>query len=82
MSARCSGCGAPMIWAVTEAGKRMPLDAEPVPGGLFILDPADGATRGGSVPPVARYARRDLATIGARYTSHFATCPSASRFRR
>lgn len=29
MSATCRSCGAAIVWAVTAAGKRMPLDAKP-----------------------------------------------------
>ncbi len=29
MSATCRSCGAAIVWAVTENGKRMPLDAKP-----------------------------------------------------
>lgn len=35
--AKCEGCGAEMIWTITEAGRRMPLNAKPVPG-LVTLD--------------------------------------------
>jgi hypothetical protein len=68
---RCRSCNAEIIWARTESGKAMPLDAEPtedgnvkivggfaVVGGLQLLDP------------------------GPRYTSHFATCPNAAQHRR
>ena len=30
MSAQCGSCHAPVVWAITEKGKRMPVDAEPV----------------------------------------------------
>lgn len=26
---QCRGCGADILWALTEAGKRVPLDAKP-----------------------------------------------------
>lgn len=41
----CRTCGKPIIWCATEAGKRMPLDAEPER--RFVLDP-------GSDPMVGR----------------------------
>jgi hypothetical protein len=75
--ARCRSCGAPILWAVTEAsGKRIPLDAEEdgaakeVPdGNLLIVD-----TRAGT--PVVRV------TAVGQHLSHFATCPQASTHRK
>ena len=38
---RCRSCGAEVRWALTERGRRMPLDLEPYvgdsPAGLFVL---------------------------------------------
>lgn len=31
--AACAGCGKPILWAVTDNAKRMPLDPEPDPDG-------------------------------------------------
>jgi hypothetical protein len=31
--ANCSTCGAPVIWAITEHGARMPIDPDPVDEG-------------------------------------------------
>lgn len=79
MSASCRSCGAPIVWAVTRKGKRMPLDAEPVDGGnVVIVEPARG-----SVPPVAEVREPALTDPSglARYTSHFATCPQADSWR-
>lgn len=66
----CRSCNAEIIWAVTEAGRRIPLDAEPVKSdelrGLFVL--YDGPERvARTVPPV--------------YRTHFATCPNADQHR-
>lgn len=36
----CGTCGAEIVWAITEAGKRMPLDAKPEK--RFVVDDADG----------------------------------------
>lgn len=71
-------CEARIVWAVTDRGKRMPVDADP--------SPADG-----NIKLSVRYTGPEpLATVlsaAARFgltlrTSHFATCPDADRFRR
>lgn len=76
MTARCSSCGASIVWAKTEAGRAMPLDAEPTDDGTIetigntcrVLSPIEAAiTRG---------------ETGRLYTSHFATCPHAATHRR
>ena len=73
MSAACRSCGAPIIWAETVNGKRMPLDEDPDPAGKFTLDEEHN-------PPVAEYAKPDAK--GELFTSHFATCPNAAEHRR
>jgi len=68
MSATCRTCGAPIRWAVTAAGRRMPLDTKPVT--LFVLV--------GSTDEQGNQ-RVDTRT---GYVSHFATCPQAAEHRR
>lgn len=69
----CRSCGAPIQWAHTATGGRMPLDPEPVPHGNVRL--VDG---------VAHVLSRGAAWDGVepRYRSHFATCPNATLHRR
>lgn len=69
---RCSSCKAPIFWALTAKGKRMPLDAQPDPQGIVWLH--GGVAHVGDQPPA----------MGAtdRYTSHFATCPNAGKWRK
>ena len=73
MSATCRSCGAEIFWAFTEAGKKMPIDAKPVPGGVFFVTRrADG-----------EYVCHAKDAPGfVRYSSHFATCPDAQKHRR
>lgn len=72
--ANCGSCNAPVIWVRTSTGKRMPVDAAPVPNGNIILN-------GGQ----AVYTQAGC-TIGAPdgklYVSHFATCPNAKKHRK
>lgn len=70
LTAACRSCGAPVIWAITPAGKRMPLDEATVTTGTrFVLpqrsqmcSPAQGDDPG--------------------HASHFATCPQADEWRK
>lgn len=71
----CGGCGAAIIWVVTEAGKSMPVDAQPAAKGNLVLIPsAHGA-------PLS-HVENLLDPDGPRYLSHFASCPKADTFRR
>jgi hypothetical protein len=76
----CRSCRAPIIWAATEKGGRMPLDAGPYDGddprGLFVFR-HDGLGRvfAMAVPP-------DAFPGEPVYRSHFATCPHANQHRR
>lgn len=71
----CKSCGRPIIWARTESGKAMPLDAQPVDAakveGTCILDQG-----------VARFGAIDTAPGVPHYVSHFATCPNAAAHRK
>lgn len=71
--ADCRSCGAPVIWTVTERGKRMPVDAEPVWGGEFVIGQEGDIVR-------AIYDRRDGDCL--RHKSHFATCDQPDKWRR
>jgi len=70
-TARCKSCDAEIIWAVTEAGNRIPIDAEPIerPPNQFLLVEIDNEV-------VAHRAVEPL------YITHFATCPHADEHRR
>lgn len=73
---RCSGCSAPIIWAYTEQGRRIPLDEHPVDtwgdGTYFTLE----GHRATVASPLL------VQDDQAIYQSHFATCPDADTFRR
>lgn len=73
MDERCRSCGAPVRWVPTEAGRSMPLDAEPSDRGNVEL-------RAG----VAVVVDPDQPTLTGepRYVAHFSTCPDADRWRR
>jgi hypothetical protein len=75
--AYCRSCEWPIIWVVTEKGKNMPVDADPVtaPRGFRLEDQGDG------VPPLARYVPHP-APDEKLYESHFSSCPNAAQHRK
>lgn len=77
--ARCRSCGAGVLWAVTELGRRIPLDDQPTAdGNVVVTDHADDGT------PVVRVltASDGVPSSPRRYLSHFVTCPQAKHWRR
>lgn len=77
----CRGCGAPIVWINTPAGKSMPCDPEQVvywqtPGGSQKI-----VTPNGEVLSAELEGAQEKAT-GIGYISHFATCPQAGQFRK
>lgn len=71
---RCRSCDAPVLWANTEKGRRMPLDPDPYSG----PDPRVFVLRAG----VAIAVTPDAFPDEPNYRSHFATCPNAAEHRR
>lgn len=71
---KCRSCEAPIIWATTDSGKRMPLDFDEHEGGNVFLA-ADGTCRVGRQ-------EEDTTPGTTRHFSHFATCPNADQHRR
>jgi hypothetical protein len=76
----CSACGARLIWAVTERGARMPVDAnQNLTGNLVLCYEVDALERPVSGQLVVA---APAGYEGSRWLSHFATCPKASTYRR
>jgi len=76
--ANCRTCQAPIIWATSSGGKRMPVDAEPVPDGNVELTLQPGAFVG----PVAAVLTGPSLFEKPLRTAHFTTCPDAEQWRR
>jgi hypothetical protein len=75
---RCRSCDAPIIWAVTPAGRPMPVNSEPVPyrGNIRLEVQPDGRPPlACAIPVMYCFGRRDL------YLSHFVDCPEADKWR-
>lgn len=64
--AKCKGCGASIIWAVNENGKRVPLDAK---APIYVL-----------LATASLDEERCVRDRSPRYVSHFSTCPKANEF--
>ncbi len=76
---RCRSCEAPVFWAVTDGGKRMPVDLQPEDDGNLVIVGMgpDDAARVTVVEPSA-----PMLGDPPRYRSHFATCPNADHHRK
>lgn len=77
--ASCRSCGAEIVWAKVQRRwngpeSNMPLDAEPVADGEWLLDPEKGT---------ASYVGKEPSLIAeGRHRAHWATCPNADRHRK
>lgn len=74
MSAQCTSCGAPIWWARTPKGRRIPIDAESNPKGTIMV--IDGVAH-----VVGSSRTLDPADTGRRWVTHYATCPNAKSHR-
>ena len=75
---KCKSCGAEIIWVPTVGGKNMPCDPTPIPyresqEGKHTIVTSDGRVVKAKV---------DLTSDTFGYTSHFATCPNADKWRK
>jgi hypothetical protein len=72
--ATCKWCGAPIRWTETTAGRRLPIDPEPVAfgGNVVLLDPENQY-------PLARVLPKDDSYDGPRFLAHFTSCKRGGR---
>jgi hypothetical protein len=77
--AECRSCKAPVYWAVTTAGNRMPVDVDQVPGGNIELEPMLFGTELRS-QTVAHIVKPEPEVL--RYRSHFVSCPDRREWKR
>ncbi len=74
----CEGCKAPIIWALTDRGRNLPVDVDPVgPSAGNVLLTATARA------PLARVVSNPARLFGKRWVwrSHFVTCPYAEHYR-
>lgn len=84
---QCRSCHAEIEWVVTERGKNMPIDAEPVEGGNLVFTGTIHHSVGRASYREVRYLRKGiqpstlLGESEETYVSHFATCPNSEQHR-
>ena len=83
-TAKCSAksCGADIIWAETESGKRMPFDAQPHPDGRWFLDDSGTLAKTRTGAPLALYIPEGSESQRETRKPHHATCPAVAEFRK
>lgn len=85
MTNKCRGCGAEVIWMKTPAGRKMPVDPEPVWVEIGWRGPAflrkDGEFVFGRKVGDAYETEDTDSNLVEAYESHFATCPVGGEFR-
>ena len=72
-TAKCRSCGREIIWTISPAGKRLPLDARAVT--VYSIVEVDG----GDAPDAEVAQRIDKSPV---YVSHFLTCPTVEQHTR
>ena len=78
---RCRSCNAAIFYALSVTNQRpMPIDAVPVPGGNVLVRQGKKSTQ--LYAKVAGKSDGNGDGQEERYTSHFATCPQASEWRK
>lgn len=81
MAEVCKTCRAPIVWSLTPAGARAPIDLEPVEGGTVLLLAPTGF--GGPLSVVLSKNALEVAR-GNRLPlrmSHWASCPDREAWR-
>ena len=74
--ARCRSCLAEIIWTISAAGKRQPIDRDPVAGGSIriVWNPLPNSR---VEPEIGLF---DVDDDALRYTPHHQTCPHAAEW--
>ncbi len=85
----CKGCGAPMYWITSKAGRPIPCDPELVVAHLYLRGPRHAGEEaismvteeGTTIRGVKARATEPNTTRVEGYVAHFVTCPHADSFR-
>ena len=76
---RCRSCNADLLWGLTVKGRRLPLNATPTEDGTVVLAEEGPGTY--EKPTRCHVLGAGASSDLPRYTSHFATCTDAARYR-
>ena len=76
----CRSCGAEIVWATSQSGKAMPLNAKPDPFGNVRVTGQAGARSAWVLVGEKLEAAR--AADVCLYMPHHATCPEAGKWRK
>ena len=82
IAAPCRTCGAPVVWCLTDKGKRVPIDLEPTADGNVVVvdvDPPHTPSAHVLTKNVLAAARECGVPL---HLSHFVTCPDADTHRK
>jgi len=72
----CRQCGVSITWAITDKGKRMPVDTVPVQWGTFVLGHKDGVHR---VTHFSTLERGGKTYAGPLWLAHWASARHSQR---
>jgi len=84
----CRSCGAPIEWAITPDGKRIPIDVQAVEDGNILLshksleEPPVAFVQSKSNIEILRSQAKLSGQPHVLFKSHFATCPNAAKHRK
>lgn len=82
MPTRCEACNAPILFITTKAGKKIPVDNDPMVNIRANLEPNQKVVvvvRDSDIGHVLQVGDADIARV---YKPHWATCTDPNRFRR
>jgi hypothetical protein len=80
---RCRSCDAPMFWAETVNGKRIPIDAVPVhDGNIRIIQRPNLIPLAVYQTQIETFKHWPKIASAETYVSHFATCPQRDSWRK
>ncbi len=76
----CRSCRAPVVWAIAESGKQIPVDPTPDLHGNLAIHTAGGVHR---AEACSRPRAAALHAAGVPlYLAHFVNCPHAGNWRK
>lgn len=78
-TSECRSCQAPIVWVITEKGRKMPVDVAPSDDGRFRKVRVEA--NGDKLVHFVKDSEME-ANTAKLYASHFQTCPEAKEWKR